>query len=154
MLKRLAERLNRTLAGNTAQIDTPEQREHAIRMATAVLMVDVARADNDFQEAEFELLIELIRKHFDLSTEEANQLTNAADEKAEAMVEVHQFTRQLHNSLSEDEKVRVIDLLWKVAYADGRLSKYEDSLVLKISDLLYVNRAKVMRLKDDAGRST
>jgi len=69
------------------------------------------------------------------------------------MVELHQFTRQLHNSLSDDEKVRVIDLLWKVAYADGRLSKYEDSLVLKIGDLLYVNRAKVMRLKDDAGKA-
>lgn len=153
MLKRLAERLNRTLAGNAVQTDDPQQREHAIRMATAVLMVDVARADNDFQEAEFELLIKLIKKQFDLSTEEANQLANAADEKAEAMVEVHQFTKELHNSLSDDEKVRVIDLLWKIAYADGRLSRYEDSLVLKIGDLLYVNRAKVMRLKDDAGQS-
>jgi uncharacterized tellurite resistance protein B-like protein len=48
----------------------------------------------------------------------------------------------------------VVDLLWKVAFADGRLSRHEDALVLKISDLLYVNRAKVMRLKHDARQNT
>ena len=152
MLKRIADRLTQTLTRSTAESNDPEQREHAIRMATAVLMVDVARADHEFQESEFELLITLIKKHFDLSTEEASQLANAADEEAEAMVEVYQFTQQLHNALSDDEKVRVIDLLWKVAYADGRLSRYENSLILKIGDLLYVNRARVMRLKDDAGK--
>ena len=63
---------------------------------------------------------------------------------------MHEFTRLLHRHLDEQEKARIIGLLWKVAYADGRLDKYEDSLVLKISDLLYVSRGRVMRLKHDA----
>ena len=153
MLKRLAEKLANTLSGGTGEVDDPERRERAIRMATAVLMVNVARADHDFHESEFELLIELIERHFSLNSDEANELANAADERAEKTVEIRGFTQRLHYALSEDEKVRVVDLLWKVAYADGRLSKYEDSLVLKISDLLYVNRATVMRLKFDAIQS-
>ena len=153
MFKQLVDKLTRTLSGSPSENTGPENREQAIRMATAVLMVDVARADNDFQESEFDLLLRLIEDHFGLTADEANQLANAADEQAEAMVEVHSFTRELHNALSEDEKVHVVDLLWKVAYADGRLSKYEDSLVLKISDLLYVNRATVMRLKFDAAQA-
>ena len=153
MFKQLVDKLTRTLGSSRPETTAPENREHAIRMATAVLMVDVARADNDFKESEFEILLRLIEDHFGLTADEANELANAADEEAEALVEVHSFTRKLHDSLSEDEKVHVVDLLWKVAYADGRLSKYEDSLILQISDLLYVNRATVMRLKFDAAQT-
>ena len=53
-------------------------------------------------------------------------------------------------NLDENEKARIVSLLWQVAYADGQLDKYEDALVLKISDLLYVSRGRVMRLKHDA----
>lgn len=149
MLKRLVDKVSGVLAASERAPD-PVEREHAIRMATAVLMIDVARADSDFHEDEFELLIDLVKRRFDLTPDEASELTNAAHEKAEELVELSRFTQLLHNNLSEDEKARVVELLWKVAYADGRLSKHEDSLVLKISDLLYVNRARVMRLKHDA----
>lgn len=63
---------------------------------------------------------------------------------------LHEFTKLLNEHLAENEKSRIIALLWQIAYADGRLDKYEDSLVLKISDLLYVSRGRVMRLKHDA----
>ena len=56
----------------------------------------------------------------------------------------------LHQHLDDAEKARIVGMLWQVAYADGELDKYEDSLVLKISDLLHVSRARVMRLKHDA----
>jgi uncharacterized tellurite resistance protein B-like protein len=65
-------------------------------------------------------------------------------------VSVHDFTKVLHEHLDEKEKADIVSMLWRVAYADGRLDKYEDSLVLKISDLLYVSRGRVMRLKHDA----
>ena len=56
----------------------------------------------------------------------------------------------MHKHLDEAEKARIVGLLWQIAYADGHLDKYEDSLVLKVSDLLYVSRGRVMRLKHDA----
>jgi uncharacterized tellurite resistance protein B-like protein len=127
-----------------------ESRDHTLRMATAVLMVDVARADHVFEDDEHDRVLDLIERHFRLNAEEAAEIFNAASEKAEDLVSLHEFTQFLHNNLDEREKARVVSLLWQIAYADGRLDKFEDSLVLKISDLLHVNRARVMRLKHDA----
>lgn len=125
-------------------------REAALRLATAVLMVDVARADHVFEESEFDSMLQLIETHFELSPEQAAELVNAAGEKADDMVSLYEFTQLLNKQLDEKEKTRIVSLLWQVAYADGQLDKYEDSLVLKISDLLYVSRGRVMRLKHDA----
>jgi uncharacterized tellurite resistance protein B-like protein len=58
----------------------------------------------------------------------------------------------LHRHLTDDEKAQIIGMLWQIAFADGRLDMYENALVLKISDLLYVSRGRVMRLKHDAAR--
>lgn len=141
------------LVGNidAANDPAPEDREHAIHMATAVLMVDVAQADHVFDETELDSVLQLIEQHFKLQPEEAATIFNAASEKAEDLVSLHEFTKLLHANLDEDEKARVIGLLWEIAYADGELDKFEDSLILKIGDLLHVNRARVMRLKHDAG---
>ncbi len=125
-------------------------REAALRLATAVLMIDVARADHVFEESEFDSMLQLIESHFELSSEQAAELVNAAGEKADDMVSLFEFTQLLNKQLDDKEKTRIVSLLWQVAYADGQLDKYEDSLVLKISDLLYVSRGRVMRLKHDA----
>jgi uncharacterized tellurite resistance protein B-like protein len=125
-------------------------REAALRLATAVLMIDVARADHVFEESEFDSMLQLIESHFELSPEQAAELVNAAGDKADDMVSLFEFTQLLHKHLDEQEKARIVSLLWQVAYADGQLDKYEDALVLKISDLLYVSRGRVMRLKHDA----
>lgn len=128
-------------------------REAALRLATATLLVEVTRADHDFDEVEFEELLRLVETHFDLDPDDAAELVNQANDKADDIVSVHGLTQLLHEHLSEDEKAEIVRLLWKIAYADGRLDKYEDSLVLKISDLLYVSRGRVMRLKYDAERA-
>ena len=127
-------------------------REDALKLATAVLMVDVARADHVFDEAEFDQVLRLIESHFDIAPEAAAELVNAAGDQAEDLVSLHEFTQLLHQHLDEDEKARIIALLWQVAFADGQLDKYEDALVLKIGDLLYVSRGRVMRLKHDAAQ--
>lgn len=152
MLKNLFDQLVGSIAAteDAATVD----RDHAIQMATAVLMVDVARADHVFDEEELDSVLLLIEQHFELDAEEAATIFNAANEKAEDLVSIHEFTKLLHANLDEDEKARVVGLLWEIAYADGTLDKFEDSLVLKISDLLHVNRARVMRLKHDAAAST
>ena len=130
-----------------------DDRDAAVRLATAVLLVEVALVDSSFDETEFDRMLGLIRNHFGLGTQQAAELINAANAKADELVSIHEFTDLLHKNLSHDEKARVVQLLWTVAYADGQLDKYEDSLVLKISDLLHVSRGRVMRLKHDAAEA-
>lgn len=150
MIKRILETIATAIAETSSPESESSDREGALRLATAVLMVEVARADHVFEPSELVRLLELIESHFGLLPEDAADLIDQADETAEDLVGLHNFTQLLHRHLTDIEKERIIGLLWQVAYADGRLDKYEDSLVLKISDLLYVSRGRVMRLKHDA----
>ena len=152
MLNKLFEQVINAISEEGDAGRSSENRDDAIRLATAVLMVDVALADDVFDESEFDRVLSLIEKHFELEPQLAAELLNKASEEAEDLVSLHSFTDVLHRHLAEHEKARIVELLWQVAYADGSLDKYEDSLVLKISDLLHVSRGAVMRLKDDASR--
>jgi uncharacterized tellurite resistance protein B-like protein len=147
MFKSLYDKIVSQISAADIEADT---RDAAVRLATAVLMVDVALVDSSFDETEFDRMLQLVKEHFGLGTQQAAELINDANAKADELVSVHEFTQLLHKHLSEDEKARIVSLLWQIAYADGELDKYEDSLVLKISDLLYVSRGRVMRLKHDA----
>ena len=150
MIKRLFLQAVQSITTAESAAESDDNRDATIRLATAVLMLDVARADHVFDETEFDRVLQLIEAHFDLSPEQAAQLVNSAGDHAEDLVSLHEFTDLMHAHLSDTEKAKVIALLWQIAYADGRLDKYEDSLVLKISDLLHVSRGLVMRLKHDA----
>ena len=139
---RLLDREHHSYAG--ALIDDLPILHHGL------VMIDVARADHVFEESEFDRVLQLVEAHFELTPDQAAELVNMASERAEDLTSLHDFTQLLHRHLDEAEKARIIGLLWQIAYADGRLDKYEDSLVRKISDLLHVSRGRVMRLKHDA----
>ena len=150
MIKKLLEQVTNAVATTSPGATDSAERQHALNLATAVLMVEVAKADHSFDESEFDTLLRLLERHLGLEPEEANELANKAGEEADDAVDVHHFTKQLHEHMTEDEKCEVVSMLWRVAYADGTLHSFEDALVLKISDLLYVSRGRVMRLKHDA----
>ena len=150
MIKKLLIKVSTAISAPATENDNGEERAAALRLATAVLMIDVARADHVFEESEFDRVLQLVESHFELEPEDAAELVNLAGEKADDLISAYEFTSVLHKHLDEAEKVRIVGMLWQIAYADGELDKYEDSLVLKISDLLHVSRARVMRLKHDA----
>jgi len=153
MIRKFVDKVVSAISVPASEGESTEVREQALRLATAVLMVDVARADHLFDESEFDRILELIGKHFDLDAEDTADLLVAAHEQSEEAVCAYEFTKVLNNNLDEREKSRIVSLLWQVAYADGELDKYENSFVLKIGDLLHVSRARVMRLKHDAGEA-
>lgn len=153
MIKKLLDRVTAAIGAPSAAANDDKDRAAALRLSTAVLMIDVARADHVFTESEFERVLQLVEAHFELEPEDAAELVNLASDKAEDLTSSYEITSVLHKHLDEAEKTRIVGLLWQIAYADGELDKYEDSLVLKISDLLHVSRARVMRLKYDAQKA-
>jgi uncharacterized tellurite resistance protein B-like protein len=127
------------VAGNTD--------EARIQHATAVLLVEIARADYERLSLEHDAMLALLKSTFGLSVVEAERVLDHAETAAENSVSLHEFTRVLHEELSYSEKERVVEMLWRIALADKVLDKYEDYMVGKIADLLYVVRGDVMRLK-------
>jgi uncharacterized tellurite resistance protein B-like protein len=104
MIKQFISQVVDALSAPPADREDQRGRDAALRSATAVLMLDVARSDSVFDETEFERVLGLVEKHFGMSPEDAAELVNAADEKAEELVSLHEFTQLLHNNLDEDEK--------------------------------------------------
>lgn len=150
MIKRLFDQIIDAISVPNPAETGADIRVNAIRKATAVLMLDVALADKVFDQSELDRVLKLTESHFDLAPEDAADLVRMAEDAAHDLVTLHEFIQLLHDNLDNDEKASIISMLWQVAYADGRLDKYEDALILKIGDLLHVNRVRVMRLKHDA----
>jgi uncharacterized tellurite resistance protein B-like protein len=150
MLRAFLTQLGDALASPGSAANDDDSHEHALRLATAALAIEVARADHSFDESEQAAMLALMSERFELTEAETKALAEDAGAAAEQSVSVYEFTQTLHETLNDDDKAGVMALLWQVAYADGRLDKYENSLVLKISDLMFVPRGLVMRLKHDA----
>ncbi len=130
----------------TPREDEPN-RETQIRLATAVLLVEMSRADFDEGEEEARAIEQLLAQHFDLDAAASETLAEEARDEADHSVSLHDYTRMLHQQLSESEKTKVIEMLWEVALADATLDKYEDYLVRKVGELLYVPHHELIRLK-------
>lgn len=118
-----------------------------IQLSTAVLLVEIARADHDRQDAEVTEMRKQLAANFGLSEDESLALLEAAETAVENSVSLHEFTRVLHDEMTYEEKTTVIEMLWRIALADNNLDKYEDYMIGKIADLLYIARGDVIRLK-------
>jgi len=145
MLRKLAALFDGAFAGPA---DDPAAREHALRVATALLLIEVAKADYAEDVAEDGAMIESLKQFFALDDAAAALLLDEARSTADRAVELQQFTRRLHEQLSVAEKLRVVEMLWQVALADSRLDKHEDHLVRRIAELLYVSHSDLIRIRN------
>ncbi len=122
--------------------------ENALRLATAALLVEMGRADHYGDCDEAALIMELLSEHFVMESEDVGALYEFATEKADQVVSLHELTSLLHRSLDEEERGRLLEMMWRVAYADKRLDPLEDSLVRKVADLLYVRNTSLMKIRE------
>jgi uncharacterized tellurite resistance protein B-like protein len=126
----------------------PVSREQELNLATAVLLVEVARADFSQDEVEIEAVAELLELHLGVSREEVTALIAEAQQHADHTASLQSFTRQLHEELSLAEKLSIIEMLWRVAHADATLDKHEDHLIRKVAGLLYVSHGDLIRIRN------
>jgi len=140
-LKRL---LNDLAAG---EAETREDDDHALRVATAALLVEMARADQGSTDHERERIQRLLSDHYSLEAHEAEALLAAADRRADHAVSLHEFTAMLHESLNESEKQEVVAMLIRTALADGHFDAHEQHLLGKVADLLYLRRSDYVMLR-------
>ncbi len=149
MLKALSDMLERAFGErSTDDPDGESDRRHAVQLATALLLVEVERADFAEDVTQRAETLRLLREHFGLSNEETALLVEQAAQTADHAASLHAFTRRLHEALRYDEKQAIVEMLWKVALADSQLDKHEDHLVRKIADLLYISHSDLIRIRN------
>lgn len=113
-------------------------RRDELQLALTALLIEAAQSDDRFDLAEREVIAQLIERRFKLSQAEARALLVAGERAASESAELFHFTRIINERLSVEERVELVEMLWEVAYADGVLDKYEDSLLRRVGGLIYV----------------
>lgn len=126
-------------------------RDQAMRCATAALMLEMTHMEAaDSAELGRELVAELVRDDFDLPPAEADALLACAEAERREATDYFQFTRLINDHFTADEKTQLIESLWRVAYADKRLTSLEEHLVRKVAELIYVPHAIFINAKHRA----
>lgn len=120
---------------------------HGLQLATAALLFEMHRADDREHPEERQILEQALQKTFTLSDAETRELAELADREAAEAVSLYQFTGLINQHFSPEQKIQVVEMLWQVAYADGRLDRYEEALVRKLADLIHVPHREFMQAK-------
>ncbi|HMN93803.1 MAG TPA: TerB family tellurite resistance protein [Hydrogenophaga sp.] len=153
-LKDLFDQLGASLAPDAPRVD-PRIDEHQLQLATAVLLVEVMRAEPTFSESERDAVLLALRGKFDLADDELERLLELAHDNARIAYDYQRFTARLNERFSQPQKIRVIEAMWQVAYADGHLDVHENQVISKVAGLLHVTHgeyiAAKMRAQEDAG---
>lgn len=121
--------------------------EHGLRLATAALLFEILRADTEDHPRERQAIEQALKSRFELSEDEAAELSRLADQEAAEAISLYQFTGLINDNFTPEQKTQVVEMLWRVAYADGHLDPYEEALVRKIADLIHVPHREFIQAK-------
>ncbi len=132
----------------------PEDMEHALRVATAVLLVEVVRADFIVEPSEQRRLRQLLEQQFQLSQSELDALLEEAEADADRLVSIQHITRLLNEHYDHPMKQRVVEMMWRLVYADGEKSHYEEYLIRQVADLLYLSQTEFIQARHRAEADT
>ena len=129
---------------------SPVDQERAYQLATAALFIEMTRADHDVKSVERDAVSQAVGRAFELDPEQTEELITLAEQEADAAISLYEFTRLINRHFDAKQKEHVVELLWHVALADGEIDKYEDHLVRKVADLIYVPHLSFIRAKHNA----
>lgn len=120
---------------------------HDIRVATCALFVEIARIDEKFTEAEMDTILSILKERYGLSPELADALIAEAEREIEKSVDLWQFARLINENYSNEEKIEIIETLWRIVYVDGKMDQYEHYLMNKLQNLLRLSHDQLIAAK-------
>lgn len=127
--------------------DSEVSNEHDLQVATAVLLLETARIDDEFTDDERNEIITVLKKHFEISEEEVERILEVSQKEIEKQLDLYHFTKQINEHFEIDDKIKIIEMVWRVIYTDQHLNGHEDFLVHKFAKLLRLDHNKLIDAK-------
>ena len=118
------------------------------RLAATALLVHAAGIDGDISEAERAKLHAVIQQHFELDDAATDELLTEATKAEQQSVDIYRFTSGLNRSLDEAGRARIVEMMWQIVFADGRMTEFEDNLIWRAADLLGVSQHERIALRE------
>jgi uncharacterized tellurite resistance protein B-like protein len=137
------------LMGSTGISSPAEQRDDSYDtlLAVCALFVEIAAIDGKFTQVERDRIVSILKSEYGLSDQDASELMRVSKEQLKQSLDYWQFTNLINQNYTMDEKVRIIELLWRIVYTDGNLEQHEDYLMTKLSSLLEVPHSEFIAAK-------
>jgi len=137
---------------NHLALSAPEHiSEEKLQLATVVLFLEMMYMDDKIKPEEQDVILSLIHQNFSLTDDQTTSLIELAEQKRKQAIDYFQFTSLINKEYSLEQKVRLIESLWKIAFIDGVLDMNEEYLVRKIADLLHVPHTPFIMAKNRIG---
>jgi uncharacterized tellurite resistance protein B-like protein len=133
-------------------LDNETDNQATIQLAAAALMIEISRADYQRDTQEQQVIETALKKRFDLSEDQLSNLIKMAEEENQQATSLYQFTTLIKDNYTAEQRFDLVEMLWQVAIADGEISKYEDHVIRKIADLIYLPHSQFIKAKHSALR--
>lgn len=150
MLKAFKDFIDNQLSAIEGSAGKDSNAERGYQFAAAMLLLEMTRADFDVKTVELDAVSNAIKQGFSLNDAQTHTLVELAESEIDHATCLYEFTRRINDELSIEKKGHLVELLWRVAYADGELDKYEENFVRKIAELLHVRHRPMIRAKHRA----
>ena len=126
--------------------------EKLLRLATASLLVEVARADFERDISEEEVILTQLENILNISHDEAERIILNAEDQVEKSTSIYEFTSLINEHCSIKQKLSLLRSMWRIAYADKNIDRYEEHLIRRVAELIHVNHSQYIKTKLDAGK--
>ena len=116
-------------------------------LAYASLLIEVIKSDDHFDQREHDELLNILSTKLSIDEKALGELSELAQKKSDESTSLYEFTREINDKYQYEEKVELIEDLWRIAYSDERIDKYEDYVIRKVADLVYVTHSDFIKSK-------
>lgn len=125
--------------------------DKAIYLAALALLIETAKADSQLDEAELQTVLDLAKSEFKVANEDHAELVELAKDSANSATSLYEFTSIINETFDDEQKFKLILGMWKVAFADGQIDRYEEHLIRKVAELIYIPHVRFIEAKHIAG---
>ena len=132
---------------NNLSITPEKESDHQLQLATTALFIEMMLQDGKAHNDEKKAVQKAIKIHFNISTDELNELFLLAEEELKHATDYYQFTQLINKNFSQIQKIKIIENLWTIAYADSQLDDMEEHMVRKIAELIHVPHMQFIKTK-------
>ncbi len=134
--------------GDGSDAGSQEQsQERKLKIATAALLLEVAGADDEFSDEERSVIIDILKSHIAITSEEVEGILEATGQALNNSIDIYYFTNQINNHFDIAQKEKLIEMVWQVIYADEHLDGHEDFLVHRFAKLLRLHHSQLIDAK-------
>ena len=146
MIKRIKDLLSNF---SNQEEEIKDEKISSLDKACSALLIEVAYADKIFDESEIYSLKESLKETYNINEEIINELISDAKKTVDESTSLYEYTRVVNDEFNYSDKLELLSRIWKLAFADGNLDKYEDHLIRKISDLIHISHSDFIKIKLD-----